>query len=79
MSSSYHIIRLKCLVFNKKSHKAYKEYRKYHHSKEKRINQQTVHVKKLLANILDKDFKKTPIKEVQRTKGRYGESQENDV
>lgn len=52
--------------------------RKYDHSKEKRINQQTVHVKKLLANILDKDFK-APIKEVQRTKGRYGESQENDV
>ena len=46
--------------------------------KGKRINQQTVHVKSLLADILDKDFK-TPIKEVQRTEGRYGESQENDI
>ena len=31
-----------------------------------------------MAHLLDKDFK-APIKEVQRTKGRYGESQENDV
>ena len=47
------------------------------HSKKKN-SAESVPEKDLIADILDKDFK-TTIKEGQRTKGKYGESQENDV
>ena len=46
--------------------------------RKKKKSTETGHEKDLLVDILDKDFK-TTIKEGQRTKGKYGESQENDV
>lgn len=49
------------------------------HSKEKNKSAVTVPEKELMANILDNDFFKTVFKNAQRTIGRYGESQENDV
>lgn len=46
-----------------------KKWERIAHSK-KKINQQKLSLKKMLANLLDKDSKTQSLKEVQRTKGK---------
>ena len=66
-------------ICNKKNHKAYKDTRKYVSFKGNNKPTETVLEKDPMADLLDKNLYKQRLKGAQRTKGRHGESPEDNV